>query len=102
MLSDSSNSKGNDETNKNKIIGINLIFKFGYAGHVVFGILQLAKRDSKMIRRVGENKENQINTVTIFDNIKQLTAGRMYHMDEVVLGRECLQHARNAERYKEK
>ena len=44
---------------------------------------------------MNENKENRINTVFIFDNIKHLTVGRMYCSSEVVLGRECLQHIRN-------
>ena len=78
VLSDISDNNGNNETNNNKLTLMDLSLKSDYTGNVVFELLQLTKIDSKNIRRVERNKENQINTVAIFNNIKQFTADTSY------------------------
>ena len=55
----------NNQTDNNKLTNIDFNFRYGYDGQVIFELLQLAKKDSEMIRRVNENKENWINTVSI-------------------------------------
>ena len=54
----------NNQTDNNKLTNIDFNFRYGYDGQVIFELLQLAKKDSEMIRRVNENKENWINTVS--------------------------------------
>ena len=70
FLSGSSDNNGNNQTNNKELTRMDLNFRSIYDACIVFEFLRLEKRDSKIIRRVDENKENQINTFAIFDNIK--------------------------------
>ena len=78
-----------------------LNFRCGYAGKCVLDLLQMARRDSEMIKLMEDNKTNRINNTSTLDNVKQLTAGRLYRSGEVVLGYQCREHVRAGMQEKE-
>ena len=89
------NPTEDDMINEEELRDDNLNFRSGYAGRAVFDLLPLAQRDTEMLKKLEENRQNQVNTTTVLDIIKQLTAGKLYQMGKIVLGIECLFHVKS-------
>ena len=58
VLSCSTKKGGSNQIDNKELTNMGLNFRSGYDGFIAFELLQLAKRDRKMIRRVNKNKEN--------------------------------------------
>lgn len=84
------NPSGEDIIDKEELVSNNLNFRSGFAGCAVFDLLQLARRDTNMLKKLEESKKDWTTSTRLLEIIKQLTAGILYRMVEVVLDPECI------------